>query len=677
MKTTFLIILLCAITCIANAQITTNEQAYGLRIQKQGISLQNIPVRKEVKAVTDEHKARIVEEDAINDNMPGPLRFAFAVQAGYSLENSGAWQLFDDGSKLWRLKVEFPGALSTNAYYDKFWLPDGAKFFVYSEETGQCIGAITSEYIEGSRDKPIEFATTMVYGENVVFEYYQPASVKTQAVISISRIDYGYRYVDNPYASKLRSIGDALSCQININCPQGDDWYKEKRAVARIQMPLTNGTGFCSCALVNNTNNDYTPYILTAKHCLNNVTVNAANDNYVSLVAYWELELPGCSNSSSSIPLRTTTGARVKASNLQSDFALFLLAQDPRNVTTVHPYYLGWDRSGNYNASGVGIHHPRADVKKINIASQISNHPLQIGWDDNTISPSNTHWKVMFSLGTTESGSSGSPLINNNHKVIGQLHGGDDANCSNRTTVPKYYGKFSISWGNAGVANTNKLSTWLDPANIGVTALSGIPPCEKPIITSINGPSSHPNGQYADFSAVFAPYSAIPNNASSYQWVLSPVNGNNVYGANTAYFSVAFYNAGYYQVLCKAQSSCGWGEYFVKNVQVYNPGSYSIAYPSPATTTLNVSFNPEQVEQAKKALQSNANASGSGANASAKPFRLDVKLYDVNGTLYRQATSAGELVTLDVSNLRNGVYVLHVSDGIAAKPEVHKIIVAH
>jgi hypothetical protein len=172
-----------------------------------------------------------------------------------------------------------------------------------------------------------------------------------------------------------------------------------------------------------------------------------------------------------------------------------------------------------------------------------------------------------------------------------------------------------------------------------------------------------------------APNSTPPRNASSYQWILNPVNGNNVYGANTAYFSVAFYNPGLYQVVCRAQNAGGWSEYAVKNIQVYNPGSYSIAYPNPATTTLNVSFNPEQVEQAKKALQSNASVSG--ANASAKPFRLDVKLYDVNGTLYRQATSAGELVTLDVSNLRNGIYVLHVSDGIAAKPEVHKIIVAH
>jgi hypothetical protein len=67
--------------------------------------------------------------------------------------------------------------------YDKFWLPEGAKFFVYSEDTEQYIGAITSEYIGGSRENPIEFATAIIYGETVVFEYFQPASVSDSAVI--------------------------------------------------------------------------------------------------------------------------------------------------------------------------------------------------------------------------------------------------------------------------------------------------------------------------------------------------------------------------------------------------------------------------------------------------------------------------------------------------------------
>jgi hypothetical protein len=202
-----------------NAQIVTDELPYGLtidslRTKKQDIIVLPVPDR-----------IRINREDSINDAQPGPIRFAYPVQVNYTLKNSGEWQKLDDNSKIWRLKVKLPGALSTNTMYDQFWLPEGAKFFVYSEDTKQYIGAITSEYIGGSRENPIEFATAIIYGENVIFEYYQPASVNDSAVISISRIDYGYRYVNNPYV--LKGFGDSGSCEININFSEGNQSSKE------------------------------------------------------------------------------------------------------------------------------------------------------------------------------------------------------------------------------------------------------------------------------------------------------------------------------------------------------------------------------------------------------------------------------------------------------------------
>jgi hypothetical protein len=213
-----LLITICGLFAYAlHAQITTDEQPYGLNVTaKARITGQN------AIALSAPNSFVIAQEDLINDSQPGPVRYAYPVDVNYTLENSGVWQELNDGSKIWRLKVKLPGALSTNTMYDKFWLPDGAKFFVYSEDTEQYIGAITSEYIERSRENPIEFATAIIYGETVVFEYFQPASVSDSAVISIPRIDYGYRYVDNPSGNILRMFGDAASCNININCTEGN-----------------------------------------------------------------------------------------------------------------------------------------------------------------------------------------------------------------------------------------------------------------------------------------------------------------------------------------------------------------------------------------------------------------------------------------------------------------------
>ncbi|MCL1937214.1 MAG: S1 family peptidase [Candidatus Azobacteroides sp.] len=308
----------------------------------------------------------------------------------YTLNNSGAWQELPDGGRHWRLKVNMQGALSTNTYYDRFWLPTGAKFFVYSEETGQTIGAITSEFIEGSKEKPVEFATSLIYGENVVYEYYQPASVRESAVISISRIDYGYRLINNPYQESLRNFGDAPACHININHPDGKIWQqKEKHAIARVSISSPNGSWWCFCALINNTRNNFTPYVLTANHCLSGLDA-MGNTNASQWVFYWEYEHPGCKNLSSEPSLVSTVGASVRANNEVTDFALLQLTQDPCNNSLALPYYLGLDRSTSPPQTAVGIHHPKGDVKKISFVNQVVSSGL-ISWNDNTISLPNTH----------------------------------------------------------------------------------------------------------------------------------------------------------------------------------------------------------------------------------------------------------------------------------------------
>jgi hypothetical protein len=74
-----------------------------------------------------------------------------------------------------------------------------------------------------------------------------------------------------------------------------------------------------------------------------------------------------------------------------------------------------------------------------------------------------------------EPGSSGSPLINSNRRVTGQLLGPGscgDIRCGNPGGQNVSYGKFSVSWNN----NTNpkrRLKDWLDPINSDVEVFDG------------------------------------------------------------------------------------------------------------------------------------------------------------------------------------------------------------
>ena len=42
--------------------------------------------------------------------------------------DAGYWHTLENGDRLCQLTIVCPKALSINLLYDKFWLPDGAKF---------------------------------------------------------------------------------------------------------------------------------------------------------------------------------------------------------------------------------------------------------------------------------------------------------------------------------------------------------------------------------------------------------------------------------------------------------------------------------------------------------------------------------------------------------------------
>jgi len=54
---------------------------------------------------------------------------------------------------------------------------------------------------------------------------------------------------------------------------------------------------------------------------------------------------------------------------------------------------------------------------------------------------------------------------------------------------------------------------------------------------------------------------------------------------------------------------------------------------------------------------------------------FDVRLYDDQGNLLRQQKAKGGTVQFDVSSLPKGLYLLHVYDGVNAKPVIQQIVV--
>jgi hypothetical protein len=104
------------------------------------------------------------------------------------------------------------------------------------------------------------------------------------------------------------------------------------------------------------------------------------------------------------------------------------------------------------------------DIKKISQALNATQSVIYAGANC---------WKIgRWTTGCTERGSSGSPLFDQNHRIVGQLYGGPSACGVSADSLYDNYGKFATSWLGGGTDST-QLKHWLDPGNTGTTTLSG------------------------------------------------------------------------------------------------------------------------------------------------------------------------------------------------------------
>lgn len=445
------------------AQLSTNE--FPISYDSKVVCDAN--VLPEAVVMPELNMEAITIEDMKNEANNMPLRFGYRHKVNFSLTNSGIWRKLPNGDKLWQLRIVCPNAKSINLLYNKFWLPEGGKLFLYSTDKKHHLGAYTSRNNKGDRMNLRGFASGLIFDDDIVLEYYQPKEVVEDAIISIESIVHGYRII-----SHTEVIWDTITkCQININCADGHDWQCEKRAVAlMLAGEYAIGTG----ALVNTTNNSRIPYFLTANHCLRLFideywgSHDAEKDSILDFFSfYWNYEASGCSNIQENITFFSTNGAVVLANDSVSDFALLRLTEDPKNIVGYTPYYLGWDNSGNSGTPGVCIHHPYGCVKKIVTVDSIPSH----GDHHGNYNANGMFWRVFWlPSGNTRPCSSGSPLLNGAHRVIGQLkYGNSYCFCAG----PDAYGRFDISWDNKS-SITRQLSHWLNPYNNSQQTLDGL-----------------------------------------------------------------------------------------------------------------------------------------------------------------------------------------------------------
>lgn len=397
-----------------------------------------------------------------------PFRFGVTLPLDLGTGDAGAWTELPDGTRVWRLRIASPGAHSLGLLFGAYALPAGASLYVVSDDLAHVLGA----YDDRNNKDHGEFAIEPVPGDAVTLEYVEPAAVAGQGVLRLSGVVHDYRDL---YAliDKGAGPGDAAgACNNDVNCPEGAPWAAQKRAVTL----LIIGGSLCSGALINNSAGDGTQYYMSANHC-------GSLNNAIFRFGY---EKSGC-GSGSAPTNKTVQGSTQMATSSSYDYRLVKISEPI--PAAWEPYYLGWNRGTAAPPNTIAIHHPSGDVKKIS-------------FDNNAPGKSGSQWRIIqWDDGVTEGGSSGSPLLDNLGRFIGQLCCGA-ATCS--YPYDDYYGRLDAQW--------SQISAWLDPAGTGATTLAGYDP--------YGGPALPP-----------AIASLAPSSVQAFQPALVTLTGSNLAGA--------------------------------------------------------------------------------------------------------------------------------------------------
>ncbi len=419
-----------------NAQISAGGQP-------ESFSRPNLSQTFEVRTMPVLDIPAIKAVEAARGDEPRPYKFGENISVDYSLQNSGTWEELENG-RLWRLAIQSEGAFSLNLIFSDFVIPQGAKFFIYNEQKDYVLGAFTSQ---NNREDRV-FGTDLVKGDMSILEYYEPNQVRGQGSIQIKTVTHGYINIFD------LNGGGSGSCNNDINCPGWEDWQDDKRSVG---IMISGGSGFCTGTMVVDVPQSGTPYFLGANHCM--------GGSQSAWVFRFNYEHTTCDQNATPVA-QSITGSTLRASFANSDMALMELSSTP--PANYNVYYAGWTNENVAATQSTCIHHPSGDVKKISRDNSTLTSNTWAG------TPANSHWMVpSWDDGVTEGGSSGSGLWDQNHRLVGQLHGG--ASFCGGSNLSDLYGKFSLSWLGGG-SNSTQLKHWLDPDNSGAVAVDGWDP---------------------------------------------------------------------------------------------------------------------------------------------------------------------------------------------------------
>ncbi len=395
-----------------------------------------------------------------------------------TFENEDNWQQVSPTMVRWSASFQMNDQLPIAFVFEDFALPSHCRLFVYSEEGKKVLGAYTSS----NNSESGNFMSDLISGETITVELVMEGNdIERKLPFELKDVYQSFIPLDGVSSAMEVDTGFLASrpCHPNANCPDGDLFEEEKRSVCRILMVLEEGLVFCSGTLMNNTLEDQRPLILSAFHC---------QDYLTPIHDLWRFDFnfitSGC-NDLSEPSFDRIIGCRQLAGQRDSDMLLVELNLNVPSAFDV--YYAGWNREDAYIPQpAFQLHHPLGDVMKVSVDfDDLRMHNDNISWDNGTRTPPLHHLRCELDVGAHQVGSSGGPLMDEDGRVVGKLHGGgvDSLDCSDNRS---FFGRLSVAWEGDG-ESSSRLSDWLDPLQLNALQIPGLNQGESALVRQVVG----------------------------------------------------------------------------------------------------------------------------------------------------------------------------------------------
>lgn len=390
--------------------------------------------------------------------------FGITIDTELDINSNGCWDYTNDSINIWTLGISSAKALFMCLIFKELEIPHNDELFIYNPSKTILMGPFTNRNnVDGG-----SYATDMIESDQLILEYHQNKNSIVAPKLSISGIVHG---INDELLGAANANTKQTNCFIDVNCQEGNGWVDQKNGTCLILKlgnptnPQTSGTLWASGALINNTANDNTPYILTAWH--NTQGTGSDISLWIFRFKYWNTTCNGTVNSETISYCGGSVLEEWKNDGVNNDVALVKMYETPTYSDNV--YYCGWNVSSNTPSSSTLLSHP-----------QDGNHLMKIA-KSNSVSSDGLWWKSFWYIGGATHGSSGGPLFDENKRIAGVHHGRYDNNCDAAGKA----GKLSFSWNNNGV-HGHKISYWLNPNNLNITQWDGRYRCEETLINFMN-----------------------------------------------------------------------------------------------------------------------------------------------------------------------------------------------